>query len=74
MQDTEKDPHCSPLSINLVNSQLNQLENDLFGKIITIKSYFKFPILWKKYIVYIQNFLLSKAEFVDVEVNEIQIN
>ena len=40
MQDTEKDPHCSPLSINLVNSQLNQLENDLFGKIITIKSYF----------------------------------
>ena len=39
MQDTEKDPHCSPLWINLVNSQLNQLENDLFGKIITIKSY-----------------------------------
>ena len=26
-----------------------------------------------KYVVYIQNFLLSKAEFIDVEVNEIQI-
>ena len=33
-------PLCSPLPINLVNSQLTELENELCGKIeVTIKSY-----------------------------------
>ena len=38
--NTEKDPLCSPLPINLVTSQLTQLEKKLCGKIMTMKSYF----------------------------------
>ena len=37
--NTEKDPLCSPLPINLVTSQLTQLENKLCGKIMAMKSY-----------------------------------
>ena len=38
--NTEKDPLCSPLTINSVNSQLTQVEKKLCGKIMTMKSYF----------------------------------
>ena len=38
--NTEKDPICSPLPINLVTSQLTQSENKLCGKIMVMKSYF----------------------------------
>ena len=38
--NTKKDPLCSPLPINLVNSQLTQVENKLWGKIMAMKSYF----------------------------------
>ena len=38
--NTEKDPLCCPQPINLVNSQLTQLENKLCGKIMAMKSYF----------------------------------
>ena len=38
--NTKKDPLCSLLPINLVNSQCTQLENKLCGKLMTMKSYF----------------------------------
>ena len=38
--NTEKYPLYSPLPINLVTSQLNQLENKICGKIMAMKSYF----------------------------------
>ena len=38
--NTEKDPLCSPLPINSVNSQLTEVEKKLCGKIMAMKSYF----------------------------------
>ena len=37
--NTKKDPLCSPLPINLVNSQLTQLENKICLKIMAMKSF-----------------------------------
>ena len=42
--NTEKGPLCSPLPINLVTSQLTQLENKLCGKIMATKSYFIYEL------------------------------
>ena len=40
IMNSKKDPLSSPQPITLVNSQLTQLENKIYGKIIAMKSYF----------------------------------
>ena len=54
--NTKKDPLCSPLPINLVTSQLTQLENMLCGK-MAMKSY-----LMDELLVYMQKLSIVKTK------------
>ena len=70
--DTEKDPLCSPQLINLVNSQLTQLENKLCGNIMTRKSYFMDELYSKRAEVLNCTNKTKDPISVDVKVQELQ--
>ena len=70
--NTIKDPLCSPLLINLVNSQLTQLENKLCGNIMTMKSYFMDELRSKRAAVINCTNKTKDPISVDVKVSELQ--
>ena len=70
--NTEKDTLCCPQPINLVNSQLTQLENKLCGKIMAMKSYFMDELhSIRAEIVNCKNKIKDPTS-VDVKVSELQ--
>ena len=70
--NTEKDHLCSPLPINLVTSQLTQLENKLYRKIMAMKSYFMDELhSIRAEIVNCKNSTKDPTS-VDMKVNELQ--
>ena len=70
--NTEKDPFCSPQPINLVNSQLTQLENKLCGKIMAMKSYFMDEVHNKRAEIVNCKNKTKDPTSVDVKVGELQ--